>query len=212
MSTQEKSIPAVGITGGIGTGKSTVCRIFETFGVPVYDADYWAKWLIVNDEELKRQIVDLFGAEAYLSDGAYNRAWVASQVFSDKNKLAALNALVHPAVARHGEQWRREQINVGCPYTLREAALMIESGSYRGLDCLIVVTAPEDLRIERVMRRDGTDEKSVRARIAGQMPEDEKLKFADFVILNDEKHALIPQVWEIHQKIVQKIFGKKRNK
>jgi dephospho-CoA kinase len=200
--------PAVGITGGIGVGKSTVCRIFEALGIPVYDADYWAKWLIINDLLLKKQIEDIFGPEAYLSDGTYNRAFVASQVFSDKNKLAALNACVHPAVAQHGAEWHLAQIERGCLYTLKEAALMIESGSYRQLDCLIVVTAPELLRIQRVMQRDGVDEKTVRARISSQMPEEEKLKFADFIIHNDEKHALIPQVWEIHQKIVQKIFGK----
>ncbi|MEI6409971.1 MAG: dephospho-CoA kinase, partial [Bacteroidota bacterium] len=157
--------PAVGITGGIGVGKSTVCRIFEALGIPVYDADYWAKWLITNDPALKQQIKELFGAEAYLPDGTYNRAFVASQVFSDKNKLAALNASVHPAVARHGAEWHQAQIERGCPYTLKEAALMIESGSYRQLDCLIVVTAPESLRIQRVMQRDGVDEKTVRARI-----------------------------------------------
>lgn len=200
--------PAVGITGGIGVGKSTVCRIFEVLGIPVYDADYWAKSLITNDPVLKQQIIELFGGEAYLADGTYNRAYVASQVFSDKNKLTALNACVHPAVARHGAEWHQAQIERGCPYTLKEAALMIESGSYRQLDCLIVVTAPELLRIQRVMQRDGVDEKTVRARIASQMPEGEKIKFADFVIQNDEKHALVPQVWEIHQKIVQKIFGK----
>lgn len=200
--------PAVGITGGIGVGKSTVCRIFEALDIPVYDADYWAKWLISNDPLLKKQIIDLFGGEAYLPDGAYNKAFIASQVFSDKNKLAALNACVHPAVARHGTAWHQTQIERGCLYTLKEAALMIESGSYRQLDCLIVVTSPELLRIQRVIQRDGVDEKTVRARIENQMPEVEKIKFADFVIQNDGKHALIPQVWEIHQKIIQKIFGK----
>jgi dephospho-CoA kinase len=188
-----------GITGGIGSGKTTVCHIFETLGIPVYDADYWAKWLITNDPEVKQAITGLFGPEAYLPDGAYNRALVAGIVFQAPAKLAALNAAVHPAVERHARAWHDEQAQKGVPYTLKEAALLVENGSHQFLDALIVVTAPEELRVRRVMERDGVSAAAVRARMANQMPEAEKVRVADFVILNDGAHSLVQQVWEVHR-------------
>lgn len=200
---REKSL-RVGITGGIGSGKSLVCRMFAKLGVPVYDADYWAKWLVSYDPEIKKGIVDLFGPEAYTSDGEYNRPYVAKIVFAEPSGLAGLNALVHPAVERHSRAWHEEQAALGHPYTLKEAALMVESGSHKWLDYLIVVTAPEALRIRRVMRRDGLTEAEVRARMASQMPESEKVKLADFVIFNDGMQMLIPQVWRIHRLLVEK--------
>jgi len=194
--------PRVGITGGIGSGKSTVCRIFESLGIPVYDADAWAKWLIVHDESVKTGILDLFGPEAYLPDGAYNRAFVSRIVFEQKEKLAALNALVHPAVERHSRDWHEQQCRSGARYTLREAALMIESGSHQYLDFLIVVTAPEAMRVQRTMQRDGIPEAQVLARMRNQLPEEEKVKLADFVVVNDGGQLLVPQVWLIHQALL----------
>jgi dephospho-CoA kinase len=196
----------VGITGGIGSGKTTVCRIFQSMGVPVYHADDWAKWLITHDAVVKAGIQGLFGTEAYLPDGAYNRAFVAGIVFADKNKLDALNALVHPAVEQHSRTWHAERAAEGAPYTLREAALMIESGNYKHLDALILVTAPEDIRIQRVMERDQAPEAQVRARIASQMPEAEKIKYATFIIENDGDKHLIPQVLAIHHQILSNTF------
>jgi dephospho-CoA kinase len=195
----------VGITGGIGTGKTTVCRLFETLGVPVYDADYWAKWLITNDEKLKATIVQLFGKEAYSATGEYNRALVSQKVFSEPAKLAALNAAVHPAVEKHGFDWHEKQIKKGCPYTLKEAALMVESGSYKKMDFLIVVSAPEPIRLQRVMERDGLTEEQVRTRMTNQLPEVEKLALADAIILNDGEHSLVKQVWSIHQNLLKKL-------
>lgn len=192
----------VGITGGIGSGKTTVSRIFEALGVPVYDADYWAKWLIVHDPEVRAAIVGLFGPEAYLPDGAYNRPFVASLVFENPEKLAALNAAVHPAVERHSRAWHEQQARAGYPYTLKEAALMVESGSHRFLDALIVVTAPEEIRICRVMERDGISEAAVRARLRNQLPEADKEALADYLIVNDGRHLLIPQVWSVHRKLI----------
>ena len=148
--------------------------------------------------------MDLFGPEAYTPDGEYNRPYVAKIVFAEASGLAGLNALVHPAVERHSRAWHEEQTALGYPYTLKEAALMIESGSHKWLDYLIVVTAPEALRIRRVMRRDGLTEAEVRARMASQMPESEKVKLADFVIFNDGMQMLIPQVWRIHRLLVEK--------
>jgi dephospho-CoA kinase len=194
----------VGITGGIGSGKTTVCQIFESLGVPVYYADDWAKWLINNDEAVKKGITEIFGPEAYTPEGAYNRPFVAKIVFENKEKLAALNALVHPAVERHSRAWHEEKAATGTPYTLKEAALMIESGSHKFLDFLIVVTAPEDLRVQRVVQRDGVSAEQVRARMANQMPEIEKVKLADFVIVNNGEQMLTPQVWHIHRQILGK--------
>lgn len=192
----------VGITGGIGSGKTTVCHIFETLGIPVYDADYWAKWLITNNPEVKQAITGLFGPDAYLPDGTYNRALVAGIVFRDPEKLAALNAAVHPAVERHARTWHEAQAKQGLPYTLKEAALLVENGSYQLLDRLIVVTAPEDLRIRRVMQRDGISEAAVRARMQNQLPEAEKVRVADFVIVNDGERSLVQQVWAVHRACV----------
>jgi len=196
--------PRVGITGGIGSGKTTVCQIFGSLGIPVYYADDWAKWLINNEDALKKGIVEIFGAEAYLPDGAYNRPFVAKVVFENKQKLAALNALVHPAVEHHSRSWHEVQAASGVPYTLKEAALIIESGSHQFLDFLIVVTAPEVLRVQRVVQRDGVTKEQVRARMANQLSEAEKVALADFVIVNDGTQALIPQVWQIHRAILTK--------
>ena len=191
----------VGITGGIGGGKSTVARMFAVLGVPVYDADYWARWLIQHNEALRQQIIELLGPNAYDAAGLYNREYVAGIVFENKEKLAGLNARVHPVVEAHSRQWHDAQCRTGVPYTLKEAALLIESGSHRQLDALIVVTAPEPLRIQRVVQRDGLPEEAARARIRNQMPEAEKAAAADFLIVNDGEHLLAPQVWKIHQSL-----------
>ncbi len=193
-----------GITGGIGSGKTTVCRMFETLGIPVYDADSWAKWLIANDPLVKKSIIEIFGPGAYLPDGSYNRAFVAGIVFQNPEKLAALNAAVHPAVELHSRAWHAEKAREGVPYTLKEAALMVESGGYHFLDVLIVVTAPEPLRIRRVMARDSVSEETVRARMNNQMPEAEKVRLADFLIVNDEQQSLVRQVWHVHRELVKK--------
>ncbi len=190
----------VGITGGIGSGKTTVCKIFETLGIPVYYADDRAKWLMTHDPELVEAISNTFGQAAYSPEGQLNRAYLAKVVFGDAEKLAQLNALVHPAVFRDGSQWHQSQ--TGAPYTLREAALLFESGSYRAIDKMIVVTAPQEIRIKRVMERDQVTADAVLARIEKQWPEEEKVKRADYVILNDGERLLVPQVLEIHRSLI----------
>lgn len=192
----------VGVTGGIGSGKSTVCRIFETLGIPVYYADDRAKWLMVNNERLKENIKALFGTEAYLPDGSLNRALIAQRAFNDPAQLKALNQLVHPAVFEDGEEWNEEQRKKGAPYTLKEAALIFESKSHLALDLVITVTAPEETRIARVIARDHTTREAVLARIAKQMPESEKVERADFVIQNDGNTPLIQQVMNLHRKLL----------
>jgi dephospho-CoA kinase len=189
----------VGITGGIGSGKTTVCKIFEVLGVPVYYADERAKWLLNNDASVKEKVVALLGNDAY-SNGELNRPLIAEKVFADKDLLEQYNAIVHPAVAEDTLSWNSQHLDE--PYVLKEAALLVETGSYLNLDKLIVVTAPENIRIERVMQRDGLSEAAVMARIKNQMPESEKVKLADFVILNDGTQSLIEQVKNIHQEIM----------
>ena len=201
---KSSGIPRVGITGGIGSGKSTVCRIFhEALSIPIFYADIWAKKLLNFDPELREGIIGVFGPEAYTPDGEYNRPHVAKIAFSDPAKLAALNALVHPAVEAESLEWHHHQVELGFPYTLKEAALIVESGGHQYLDFLIVVTAPEDLRIQRVIQRDGVTEEQVQARMRGQLPEFDKLKLADFVIVNDGSEMLLPQIWAVHQEILK---------
>lgn len=190
----------IGITGGIGSGKTTVCHIFESLGIPVYYADYWAKWLLENDPELQKKIVELFGEKAYIN-GRYNKALISEQVFINPPKLAQLNAIAHPAVEHHSREWHTKQKNV--PYTLKEAALIIETGGQQFLDALILVTAPEEVRVNRVMQRDGSSRDAVLHRMSNQMPESDKLEYADFLIRNDGQVLLIPQVLKIHQRLLR---------
>ncbi|MFN8276259.1 MAG: dephospho-CoA kinase [Chitinophagales bacterium] len=192
----------VGITGGIGSGKTTACQIFERMGVPVYYADVRAKQLMEDDDQLVSQIKEHFGETMYLA-GALQRADLAKIVFSDEKKLLLLNSLVHPVVQRDNDSWNQVLARKNYPYTLKEAALLVETGSYRQLDKLIVVTAPLEDRIKRVMARDGSTEEQVRARMAAQLPEAEKVKLAQYIINNDAVMDLVPQVAHIHAELLQ---------
>lgn len=192
----------IGITGGIGSGKTTACRVFEALGIPVYYADARAKWLMVHQAGLKSEIQALFGDEAYDEAGQLNRPHIARLAFQDQSLLDQLNALVHPAVGEDAAAWHARQS--GVPYTLKEAALLFESGSFKALDAVIVVTAPEALRLRRVMERDGVAEEAVRARMAKQMPEAEKARRADFVIHNDGRQGLLQQIHAIHQELIRR--------
>jgi dephospho-CoA kinase len=188
----------VGLTGGIGSGKSIVARIFEVLGVPVYYADEAAKLLYKSDPMLKKEIISFFGEEAYV-DGELNRKYISSIVFSSPEKLELLNSLVHPATIKDAEKWLSAQT---APYAVKEAALIFESGSHRDLDHVIGVFAPESLRIQRVMSRDQVTEEEVRRRMNNQIEDRIKMRLCDFVIHNDEKQLLIPQVLDIHAKLL----------
>jgi dephospho-CoA kinase len=191
----------VGITGGIGSGKSTVARIFSILGIPIYYADERAKWLMANDPELKKQILNNFGSESYSEEGVLNRAFLASKVFSDEEKVKIINALVHPAVVADFEKWAHDQ---NSPYVLKEAALLFETGSYKDLDKVINVSSPIKIRISRVLMRDPhRNEKQVNDIIDKQLPDEEKNKLADFVIKNTDNKMLIPQVLEIHKQLLK---------
>ncbi len=191
----------IGITGGIGSGKSTVAAIFSVLGIPVYYADDRAKWLMVNEPKLVDAIKKIFGQEAYLPKGELNRPHIAKLAFNNPKMLKNLNKLVHPAVKEDYLQWHEKQQNV--PYTLKEAALLFESGSAKELDAVIEVFAAQKIRIKRVMFRDGISRKQVMSRIKNQMPELEKRKLADFVITNDGKKGLINQVITLHKKLTK---------
>ena len=188
----------VGLTGGIGSGKSTVATIFEALGIPVYYADEAAKEIMNEDEDLKSEIISLFGPESY-SEGKLNRKYIASLVFNNKPKLDALNAIVHPATIRAAEKWMQNQ---SAPYLIKEAALIFESGSQDQLDYVIGVHAPQTLRLLRVMKRDGVTKEEVLKRMDNQIDEEIKMRLCNFVIENDEQNAVLPQVLDLHKKLI----------
>lgn len=187
----------IGITGGIGSGKSLVCKIFNALGVPSYDADSRAKMVMTTDGILVEAIKKEFGVLSYDAKGTLNRQHLANTVFNQPDKLKRLNQLVHPRVALDYQQWIQSQANV--KYVLKEAALLFESGSYQTLNKIIVVTAPETLRVQRVLIRDPhRSAEQTKEIIRNQMAEEEKIKKADYVITNDETTLLIPQVLRLH--------------
>lgn len=188
----------VGITGGIGSGKSTVARIFEVLGIPVYYADDAAKRMMNENEELKEKIKHQFGNDVY-ADGKLNRKRLAEIVFNAPEKLEQLNALTHPATIKDAENWMKKQTT---PYSIKEAALIFESGAQEHLDHVIGVTAPAPLRIQRTMQRDGITREEVIARMNKQMDENIKMKLCDFVLRNDEQELLLPQVIALHEKLL----------
>ena len=185
----------IGITGGIGSGKTLVSKIFSVLGVPVYDADSRAKWISNFHPNVKEEIIALFGTEAYL-DNKLNTRYIAPIVFNDKSKTEKLNAIVHPRVGEDFNNWVESHKHF--PYLLKEAALMFESDSFKQLDKIIVVSAPLELRIRRILARDPQrTEAEIRGIMDKQMPEEEKLKRADFVIFNNDQQLIIPQVVEL---------------
>lgn len=191
----------IGITGGIGSGKSTVCALFASLGTPIYDADAAAKWLMQNDPYMRQQLIARFGTETYDDNGNLNRPRLAQIVFGDAQKLHLLESIVHPAVLLHAQIWLDQYQHL--PYTIKEAALLFESGSYQQLDKIVLVYAPLELRIARTMKRDAATREMVLARIEKQMPDEEKLKRADYIIYNDEQHELLPQVLQLHKMFLE---------
>ncbi|MBS1531326.1 MAG: dephospho-CoA kinase [Bacteroidetes bacterium] len=186
-----------GITGNIGSGKTTVSKVFEVLGVPVFYADDAAKKVMTEDEILVSGLKEAFGEAAYFEDGSLNRKHIAGIVFNDQKELAKLNALVHPAVFRAFDSWVAQIKHA--PYVMKEAALLFESDSYKMCDKTIMVTAPLELRIKRVMQRDGFSREEILAREARQFTEDKKIEMADFVIKNDDTELVIPQVLKLHE-------------
>ena len=191
----------VGITGGIGSGKTTIAKVFEVLGIPVYYADDAAKRLMNEDEILKEKIQYHFGKECYL-DGTLNRKWLSNLVFNNDEKLSLLNSIVHPATILAAQVWMQQQTS---PYALKEAALIFETGSQQQLDYVIGVFTPVPMRIQRVIQRDGLGQEEVKKRMDKQMEETSKMRLCDFVITNDEQELVIPQVLAIHETLLSKV-------
>jgi dephospho-CoA kinase len=187
----------IGLTGNIGSGKTTVAKVFELLGIPVFYADDEAKKVMVTDQLLIEGIKQTFGLQAYFDDGSLNRKFISGIVFNNKAELEKLNALVHPAVFRAFDSF--DQLHKNAPYVIREAAILFESGSYKMCDRAIMITAPLETRIARVMERDGISQADVENREARQLSQDEKLKLANDVIINDGKLLVIPQVIALHK-------------
>ncbi len=201
-------IATVGLTGGIGSGKTTIANLFALhFSIPVYIADTKAKELVANNKQLQQEIVTLLGEEAFV-EGRYNTSFVAQEVFSNKEKLDKLNAIIHPYVQQDFLQWKQSQ---QAPYVIKEAAILFESGSYRDCDFIIMVTAPLEERIERVMLRDKIDRETVEKRIKNQWNDEKKIELSTFVIENREIDKNLDKIEIIHSKIVKMTTENVRN-
>ena len=187
----------IGLTGGIGSGKSKVLNEFKSLGVPCYNADTVAKKLMINDKDLIIQIKSIFGIDVYYGNELDTKK-LANLVFNDKTKLAALNAIVHPRVASDFKIFTSKQKG---PYVIKEAAILIESGAYINFDSIILVTAPKSLRLKRVIKRDGLSEKDVLNRMECQWEDEKKIQFADFVIKNDDWERTTQQIDEIYRQL-----------
>lgn len=193
----------VGITGGIGSGKSTICEVFKLLGVPVFEADSIARQLMNTHPEIKKGLINLFGDEIYIAESVLDRKKLADIIFNDHLQLAKTNALVHPIVRNEFNSWIKKQ---DTKYVLHEAAILFESGFYKMMDFTILVSAPEDQRIERVVQRDGTSSKLVKERIDKQWRDEKKREFASVEIKNDNNDLVIPQIIKIDKQL--KEYGK----
>jgi len=191
----------VGLTGGIGSGKSTIAKEFATLGIAVFNSDEQAKALIANNAQVKKRIMAAFGEEAY-QNGEYNRTYIAQIVFNNSEKLAILNGIVHPDLAKYFKQWAKKQTS---PYVLKEAAILFESGSYKDCNYIITVTAPEEVRIARVMARDHCTETQVRARMAQQWSDAQRIALSNAVIENINLESAKEQVKRIHFQLCQSL-------
>ena len=191
----------VGLTGGIGSGKTSVAEMFKSFGVPVYNADEEAKILMQNSEAIKHELIDLLG-ESCFTDGQLNRSYIASQVFADKRLLQKINAIVHPKVAAHFQEWFSNQ---NAPYIIKEVAILFETKSQHLFDFIITVTAPIETRIQRVMDRDQKTKKEVMSVINNQLPDLEKINQSNFVIYNNIFLEIESKSLFIHNDIIKRL-------
>ena len=188
----------IGITGGIGSGKSTVCHMFKLLGAPVFEADVVAKQLLQTHPQIRKGLIHLFGEDIYLDDGTVDRKKLADIIFNDDVQLAKMNALVHPVVRSEFHEWVKQQ---NTPYVIHEAAILFESGFYKLMDFTILVSAPEEERIQRVVKRDGVSEQQVRERLAKQWTDAEKRKLADKEIVNDNNNPVLPEIIQIDKRL-----------
>lgn len=193
--------PLIGITGGIGSGKSTIASMFQTLGIPLFDADASAKQIMAKNEDVKRALIALLGDEAYTTEGMLDRAYIASKVFENKPLLEKMNSVVHPEVYNDLERWMRHEDQMKAPYLIQESAILFEENLVSRFYKVILVVAPEEIRIERVVSRDNTTPDQVKKRIANQWPDEKKLPLADFIMYNDGNRPLIRQVKDVDSMI-----------
>ncbi|MBC7915206.1 MAG: dephospho-CoA kinase [Pyrinomonadaceae bacterium] len=191
----------VGITGGIGSGKTTICKLFELQGIPVFYADTEAKMAMNTDNLLIQKLKSRFGDDIYSADGLLNRSRLATLVFNHADKLVELNEIVHPAVFRLFDNWVAQQKS---SYVIKEAALLFESNSYKDCDSTILVKSPQALKIARVVKRDSITEADVLKRMEKQLSDEEKEKLSEFIVLNDEQQLIIPQVLRLHDTFLER--------
>ncbi|MGC6430463.1 MAG: dephospho-CoA kinase [Jejuia sp.] len=191
----------VGLTGGIGSGKTTVANEFKALGVPVYIADNEAKKLMNRSKVIKRKLIQLFGNQAFINE-ELNRPYLANKIFNDKNYLEQMNAIVHPRVARHFTKWVAKQKS---PYVIKEVAILFENGGNSTCDYVITVTAPKNLRIQRLLKRDSTSKDKIEAIMKNQWSDAKKVQLSDYVIINKTLENTKAQVYDIHRKILLQI-------
>jgi len=191
----------IGLTGGIGSGKSTVAGLFRTLGIPVYESDLRAKLLMQSNEHVRHALITLFGNDVYTEENELNRKWIASQVFNHPALLKQLNEIVHPAVFQDLIDWANEASQQKAPYLIQESALLFEENLAKRMTAIVLVVAPEEVRIERVMKRDQASREDVLNRIKNQLPDDQKIPGADYIIYNDGERSLIDQVMDIDRMI-----------
>jgi dephospho-CoA kinase len=197
---KETNLPLkVGVTGGIGSGKSLVCKIFKVLQIPVFDADTEARKLMDHNHDIRKELIALLGKNIYTGQGTLDRKKMADIIFNDREIIQKVNKIIHPAVRKQFVAWWQNQ---NTDYIIQEAAILFESGAYQLMDFNILITAPEELRIERVMERDGISRKQVIVRMTNQWNDEKKVKLADFIIHNDESDFLTTQILEIHKKIL----------
>jgi dephospho-CoA kinase len=188
----------VGITGGIGSGKSTICNVFKILGSPVFEADTVAKEILSKNDSVKKEIIHLFGKDIYSPEGVVNRKKLAEIIFNDDIQLRKVNNIIHPAVQNEFNNWLKNQVT---SYIIHEAAILFESEFYKMMDFTILISAPESERINRVIKRDGITEKQVRERMLRQWNEEKKQKLADVVLYNNNKNLIIPEIIKIDKNL-----------
>lgn len=190
----------LGLTGGIGSGKTTVAGFFKELGIPVFIADVEAKKLMLEDEKIKAAIIQLFGEEAY-KEGIPDRKFIASKVFGDNEKLEQLNGIIHPAVAKHFKTWKQDQ---DAPYVIYEAAILFEKGGYRKCDFNLLITAPFEQRVARLQERDSSTLEEIEARMSHQWSDEKKAELADFIIENKELSKTREAVRDLHETLLER--------
>ncbi len=195
----------IGITGGIGSGKSVVCKIFNNLKVPVYNSDEIAKKILNSDEKIISTLKNNFGDNIYLDSNVLDKKKLSEIIFNDKLSLKKVNEIVHPVIKKHFQNWLKKRKKENHKYIIKEAAILFESGTFRELDKIITVFSPENIRIKRLEIRDKVDVNTIRKKISNQISEEEKIKMSDFVIYNDDKNLLVPQVLKIHKLLKRKI-------